>query len=110
MGPFNEDPATMMQTIDHLVEFDADPDCFVLLAHDSTLFETIDLLPGNIDLWKSQGCEASEQVEIPHGLRSMNLHSLKRVRGNDFKLAEIVLCSSLVSQAIYCDLRYYQHQ
>lgn len=54
-GPFNDDTATMKQTIEDLVDFDADPNCFVLLAHDNTLLETIDLAPKSVNSWKSKG-------------------------------------------------------
>lgn len=53
------DPAVANQSIDGLKEFDANPDVFVCLAHDPTLFDVLPLLnissENDINDWKEKG-------------------------------------------------------
>ena len=60
-GPsgFYHDPPTAMESITSLMEFDADPNILVLIAHDRAAEETLDrnsFWPkGNINDWKKNG-------------------------------------------------------
>ena len=49
------DVGKTIETIDTLAAFDADPDIFVIVAHDSSLEGVIDMFPESVDHWKSRG-------------------------------------------------------
>jgi hypothetical protein len=49
------DPATLQITTHKLVEFDGDENILVVLAHDASLLDVIDLYPGRANEWKNSG-------------------------------------------------------
>lgn len=56
IGPTYEDVEVAKQSIKTLSEtFDAHPDVFVILAHDGSLLETIDMFPKSLNAWKEKG-------------------------------------------------------
>lgn len=55
-GSWYDDPATAMQSIASLFEFDADPNVMVLIAHDSAPKDSLTFFPnGTLNDWKSKG-------------------------------------------------------
>lgn len=54
-GGFNLDAGTMRQTVKKVAALDAEPDVFVLLAHDHWLLDVVDLFPRSVNDWKAQG-------------------------------------------------------
>ncbi|KAJ7275056.1 hypothetical protein C8J57DRAFT_1714764 [Mycena rebaudengoi] len=49
------DPPLSRVTISKLSDFDANPDVFVVLAHDMSLVSVIDLFPAQLNEWKEKG-------------------------------------------------------
>lgn len=54
-GGFNRDARQMSATIRSVQFFDADPQCFVVLAHDRWLLDVIDLFPESANRWRELG-------------------------------------------------------
>lgn len=54
-SPFNHDTEEARRSVNMVTEFDADPNIMILLAHDNSLLETIDLFPKSINDWKDKG-------------------------------------------------------
>ncbi|KAJ7275095.1 beta-lactamase-like protein [Mycena rebaudengoi] len=51
----HDDPPLSRVTISKISDFDANPDVFVLLAHDMSLVSVIDLFPAQLNEWKEKG-------------------------------------------------------
>lgn len=54
-GGFNMDSQRMAETLQLIQEFDADPQVFIVLAHDHWILDIVDLFPQNANNWYEQG-------------------------------------------------------
>lgn len=52
---FYADPAAARVSVSKAQTFDADPDFFVLIAHDTSLVDVLDFFPASLDGWKATG-------------------------------------------------------
>ncbi|KAJ6590550.1 beta-lactamase-like protein [Mycena vulgaris] len=50
-----EDPPTARASVKKIGSFDANPDVFVVLAHDASLISVIEPFPASLDGWKAKG-------------------------------------------------------
>ncbi|CAK4034302.1 Hypothetical predicted protein [Lecanosticta acicola] len=55
-GSWYEDPRTAMESIHHLLQFDADPNVLMIIAHDAAPKDSLKFFPdGTINDWKAEG-------------------------------------------------------
>jgi hypothetical protein len=52
---FNTDPVAFQVSLDKLATFDADPDVFVLVAHDLSVRESLPYFPAYLNGWQASG-------------------------------------------------------
>ncbi len=52
---FYQDPVTAQVSLEKVATFDADPDIFVIVAHDISLRSSIPLFPAYLNGWKASG-------------------------------------------------------
>lgn len=57
-GGFNLDKACMLSTLENVQSFDADPNIFLIIAHDNSLLPVIDLFPFEVNGWKEEDWKA----------------------------------------------------
>jgi len=55
VGPFYEDLVTARESVRKLGAFDANPDVFVVIAHDASLVPIVELFPASLNEWKAKG-------------------------------------------------------
>ncbi|KAF8133083.1 beta-lactamase-like protein [Mycena galopus ATCC 62051] len=69
---FYADPVTAQVSLEKLATFDADPDIFVLIAHDISLLSSLPYFPAYLNDWKATGLKESTvwQFVNPENLAS----------------------------------------